>query len=235
MNRRAIVLACVLLFPGSAWAASYSTTFALTENPISEAGHWVNGQAVGLDWKNVQTINGQAYGTQSNGGYDDSTAVLAGTWAADQAAQATVYVGSINDGWWPEVELRLRTTITPHSIKGYEINFSCRRSSPYVQIVRWNGPLNNFTYVAATNLPAFLRTGDTVKATITGSTIVVYLNGAQILLGTDTAYTSGTPGVGFFHTSDASANTTFGFSAFAATDSGTASPPSAPTNVQIAP
>ena len=33
---------------------SYSTTFPLTENPISEGGSWTNG-ATGLGWANVQT------------------------------------------------------------------------------------------------------------------------------------------------------------------------------------
>src|SRR6266481_3834741 len=50
-----------------------------------------------------------------------------------------------------EVELRLRTTITPHSITGYELDF--RNASPggYVAIVRWNGPLNSFTTLAEAN------------------------------------------------------------------------------------
>src|SRR5258705_8339267 len=42
---------------------------------------------------------------------------------------------------YEEVELRLRTTVTNHSITGYEINFRCTSdASRYVQIVRWNGP-----------------------------------------------------------------------------------------------
>ena len=32
---------------------SYSTTFPLTENPISEGGSWTNGGATGLGWANV--------------------------------------------------------------------------------------------------------------------------------------------------------------------------------------
>ena len=56
---------------------------------------WIQGQASGGSWKNVNSVPGMAYGTQTgNGGYDDSTAVLSGTWASDQTAQATVVVGS---------------------------------------------------------------------------------------------------------------------------------------------
>ena len=44
-----------------------------------------------------------------------------------------------------EVELRLRTTITPHSITGYEVNcsVSTNSSNNYLQIVRWNGALGS--------------------------------------------------------------------------------------------
>src|SRR5215813_11451279 len=42
---------------------SYSTTFPLTENPISEGGSWTNGGATGLDWANVQTTPGLSFGT----------------------------------------------------------------------------------------------------------------------------------------------------------------------------
>ena len=42
---------------------SYSTTFPLTENPISEGGSWTNGGATGLGWANVQTTPGLSFGT----------------------------------------------------------------------------------------------------------------------------------------------------------------------------
>ena len=39
-------------------------------------------------------------------GYDDSTALVAGRWGADQWAQATVYTANQNDKISQEVELR---------------------------------------------------------------------------------------------------------------------------------
>src|SRR5262245_4434564 len=42
---------------------SYSTTFPLTEDPISEGGSWTNGGATGLGWANVQTTPGLSIGT----------------------------------------------------------------------------------------------------------------------------------------------------------------------------
>jgi hypothetical protein len=108
---------------------SYSTAFSLTENPISEGSNWYNGGADG----------------------NDSIAILKGTWKADQTAQATVYVNGPSGTYSPEVELFLRGSIQSHSATGYEINFSA--SGNYQQIVRWNGPLGNFTYLSSVNLP----------------------------------------------------------------------------------
>ena len=91
--RLMIVLFAGTLLSGSpAIAATYSTTFPAAENPISEGGNWINGGAVGLDWANVQTTPSLAFGTQSgsSGQYDDSTALLTGTWNPDHTAEATV-------------------------------------------------------------------------------------------------------------------------------------------------
>src|SRR5436190_946862 len=88
-----LALLLCLLTAGAAWPRSYSTTFALVENPISEGGQWVNGGAQGLDWADVQVSPaGLAHGTQSgSNGYDDSTALLAGAWGPDQTVSAVVH------------------------------------------------------------------------------------------------------------------------------------------------
>jgi chitodextrinase len=213
----------------------YSTTFPLTENPISEGGNWINGKMVGLDWNDVQTTPGLAFGTESGtNGYDDSTAVLTGTWGPDQWAQATVHLANQQGGTiYEEVELRLRSAITAHKLTGYEINFQASSASnAYVQIVRWNGPLGNFTYVADRNGPG-LHDGDVVKAMIQGSTITVYLNGTQILQGTDSTYASGAPGMGFFLQGATGLNADYGFTTFMASDGLTTdtTPPSIPANL----
>src|ERR1700730_13394721 len=141
----------LLLLPAGLLATnSYSTNFPLTENPISEKGKWINGKLAGQDWANVRTTPGLAFGTETDKvKYDDSTAILAGSWGASQVAQAQVHTVNQNSGIYEEVELRLRTTISAHSITGYEINFRCTTDgTQYVQIVRWNGPLGNFTLLA---------------------------------------------------------------------------------------
>jgi hypothetical protein len=48
-----VVVAGSLLLWGAgaeAIAATYTTNFPLTENPIFEGGHWINGLINGLDW-----------------------------------------------------------------------------------------------------------------------------------------------------------------------------------------
>jgi hypothetical protein len=211
---------------------TYTTNFPLTENPISEGGKWINGGVTGLDWGNVQTTAGLAFGTTLSTTYADPTAVLTGTWGADQQAQATVKLTTGISACCHEVELRLRSTITAHSAKGYEINCSVASGSPYVQIVRWNGPLGSFTYVNTTGATGCAN-GDVLKATIVGSTITVYKNGTQVLQGTDSTYTSGAPGIGFYDQAD-NYWYNFGFSSFTASDSSTTPQgPAPPTNLKV--
>jgi hypothetical protein len=194
---------------------TYTTNFSLTENPISESGNWTNGKTSGLDWADVRTTSGLAYGTSLPSQYADPTAVLAGAWGPNQTAQATIRVTTPPASCCHEVELRLRTTIAAHSITGYEILCSVVNSDQYLQIVRWNGPLNDFTYV--NTLSTSCANGDVLKATMNGSIITVYKNGVQILQGTDSTFMSGNPGIGFYDNSDSNWNT-FGFSSFTATD-----------------
>ena len=110
----------------------YTTTFSRAENPISEGGQWLNGQTDGLDWTDVRTTPGFAFGTEIGGNrpdpqkYDDSTALLKGTWGPNQTVQATVRsVNPNQDGKvWEEVELRLRSSISPHNCTGYALRKS---------------------------------------------------------------------------------------------------------------
>src|SRR5215831_3256942 len=184
---------------------SYSTTFPLTENPISEGGSWTNGGATGLGWANVQTTPGLSFGTGPvNAGtylYADPTAVLKGVWAQDQQVQATVKVrGAYGRACCKEVELLIRMTITRNSITGYELNCSVVPAGPYLTLVRWNGPLNNFTYLVR-NATTCVN-GDVLKLTAVGNTFTVYKNGGQVLQGTDATFQKGSPGVGFYNSVD---------------------------------
>lgn len=216
---------------------TYTTDFPLTENPMSEGGNWINGQTVGLDWKNFRTTPGFAFGTQNGSGgppYDDSTAIVSGVWGPDQTAQATVRTVNQQTGSvYEEVELRLRTSISAHVNTGYEVNFRCTHDgSQYQEIVRFNGPINSFTYLARLTGGRGLYDGDVIKATIIGNVITVYQNGIQINQATDSTFTSGSPGIGHWLRGPGGLIADYGFTSFAASD-GPPLPPAAPTNLRI--
>jgi len=233
--RRAIVLVVVLLCCVAvrrAWlwggggktqgtSNTYSTRFEHDEDPLSESGKWTNGKATGLDWRDVSVFSGFAYGTESGkDGYDDSTAILTGTWLPNQMAEATVHSVNQNDRIYEEVELRLRSSISPHWSTGYEINFRCSKGTgAYSEIVRWDGPLNRFTYLATQWGRQFrIGEGDVIKATVVGDVITAYVNGAQVLEATDNTYSSGNPGMGFFLQGTSGVNYDYGFTSFTASD-----------------
>src|SRR5262245_9190880 len=87
-----IVPFLTILAVSPAYAKTYSTNFPFAENPISQGGRWKNGQTNGIDWSNVRTTPGLAFGTQTGtNGFDDSVALLTGTWGPDQTVEATVH------------------------------------------------------------------------------------------------------------------------------------------------
>lgn len=228
-KKRVILLLAIVAasFPVSeAVARTYSTDFSLTENPISEGGNWINGKTAGLDWANVSTTQGVAIGLQSGSvKYDDATALLTGAWGPDQTVTATVYTVNQNSDIFEEVELRLRSSLSAHRSTGYEVLFSCRNDAKaYVQIVRWNGPLGSFTHLNGTGGAGVgISNGDVVKATIIGNVITAYINNVQVLQATDTTYSTGSPGMGFYLEGATGLNGNFGFTSFSASDSVTSS------------
>jgi hypothetical protein len=205
----------------------YSTTFPLTENPMSEMGKWVNGGVVGLDWTNVSTTPGRAVGHETGVNFTDSTAVLQNlSWAPNQKATAVVSTTNAPvDNCSQEVELRLRTVISAHRITGYEIDYEfSTNSTGYMQIVRWDGAVGNFTVLHTYHGQQFgVTDGDTVMATIVGNVITAYKNGVQQGQVTDNTYSSGSPGMGFNLDNGVSGcsgtNADYGFSSFTALDS----------------
>jgi hypothetical protein len=225
-----------LMVPGlmsgaDAMANTYTTGFPLMENPISESGMWINGQADGLLWANCRTTNNFVWGNDNRGvAYADPTALLRGIWGSNQTVAATVKVINqpTGSGCCSEVELRLRSMISANTNRGYEVLFSTYAGNDYVQIVTWHGPRGvegvGFDYVASTSGRGAPVNGDVVSASISNSTIRVYKNNVLILAGVNTEWPGGNPGVGFY--GDTTPNV--GFSRFTATDghgaSSTASP-----------
>jgi len=183
--------------PPAPHVVTYASKFQKTEDPISEDGHWIGGKTVGLDWGNVSTTPGYAIGHAGPRQFADSVALLTGDWPANQSVEEVVDRRKVSR--YPEVSIRLRSSLAKHNCDGYEISFSLRDdNTAYLIIVRWNGPLANFTYlVNAPGKQYGVKTGDVIKATVVGNEIKAYKNG--VLMGTakDSTYTHGAPGFGF--------------------------------------
>jgi hypothetical protein len=191
---------------------SYTTTFPHTEKVVSEGGKWVSGATAGLDWGDVSTTTRQTHPHPGPKRYADATALLTGTWPPDQMAEATVYVTKAHN--YPEVELRLRSTLSAHVCNGYEIAFALAPNA-YLLIVRWNGPLGNYTILQEPRGPQYqVKAGDVVKATIVGNLIIAYKNGVEVGRATDNTYATGNPGMGF----NEQENGDYGYSSFTASD-----------------
>jgi hypothetical protein len=104
-------------------------------------------------------------------------------------------------------------------LTGYEVNFRCSKTAnAYTQIVRWDGGLGKFTYLANMSGAQFgVTEGDVVKATMIGNVITVYLNSVQVARATDDTYANGNPGMGVF-LQGAGSNRDYGFSSFSAAE-----------------
>ncbi len=219
----------ILRRPSVSAGALYSTTFPATENPMLESPHWAfRGLDTGLDWTNPQTSPGICFGTETgDGGTDDSIALLSGTWANDCDVTGIVHIGT-RPGTFSEIELLLRGTISAHSAQLYECYFSvCAAPDRYAHITRWNGAFNSFTdLVSLDNSTApTLNNGDTIRATVVGTVITVYVNGGIVMgpydtVGDTTKYASGRPGIGVFSQTHA-ADSNWGWSSYTARDYGT--------------
>ena len=181
----------------------YSTNFDGTESPLSEGGRWVNGKTVGLDWQDVRTANGNAFGSGVSYNYDDCIAHLTNhSIGADQQVSGTIRCASgYSAGTSHEVGLYLRMNISAHSARGYEILLPAPNGGVF-QVMVWEGPAGNFHEITGNGgsgtLPRPLRDGDVVTAKIVGNKIQVYLNGTLFNTTIDSTYSSGNPGMGFF-------------------------------------
>ena len=206
--------------PNARPVRSYRTRFRLDETPISEGGIWVNGMKDGIDWTDVITRNGVAYGGVSRprmaergvaqmapgssdahpgDEYDDPTALLTGTWGKNQHGKGKVFSRYQTDTCYQEVEIRLRSSMTPHSCTGYEVFWRCLKTEKaYAYIARWNGQVRDFTKLIQLYGPQYgVKHGDLVEATVVGNVIKGYINGVEVISATDDTWSTGSPGIGF--------------------------------------
>jgi hypothetical protein len=230
MKRLLCIFAFCLLIANSLMAATYTSAFPGTENPLSESGHWTNGGTDGIDWTDCRSTPGFAFGTQiGNVSYNDSVCNLTGSWASNQTVQGIVRVASQDSTTYEEVEVLVHFSITAHSATGYEINCSLKSGQPYIAITRWNGAFGKFTELTA-NHTVYCVNGDTLKATTSGTTINAYKNGVLEATATDSMFTGGAPGMGFSLGGGTGTVGNFGFISYTAAD-GASSGPTPPSGL----
>ncbi len=184
---------------------------------------WVNGRREGIDWADVITRNGVAFGAvtrmgvaerrveQGNldsptdsgslheGDYDDPTAVLGRAWGRNQHVKARVFSRNQTEKYFQEVEIRLRSAITPRRCTGYEVFWRCLKTeNAYAEIVRWNGKIGDFTSLRKLFGPQYgVQDGDLVEATIQGNVLKGFVGGVEVISAIDDAFSTGNPGIGF--------------------------------------
>jgi hypothetical protein len=180
---------------------SYATDFNLTESPISEQGAWTH---LGLDWTQVDTASGRAFGTQMGNAYNDSYAHLSG-FSPDVEVSAVIYLDSSIGSNYHEVEILLRWSDAAHDAHGYECNLNY--AGGYAEVVRWNGPLGDYTYIGGGqgagggHKPV---NGSVFKARIQGNIITTSLDGVMlqtvdISAVSGSVWKDGNPGMGFYN------------------------------------
>lgn len=214
---------------------SYSTAFPLTENPISEGGAWISGGVSGY-YNDVRTTPGLAFGggISPSPPFNDPIALLNGSWGNDQLAAGHCRTVNQQAGFNQEVAFHLRMKFGSKSTLsmpcGYEILFKCfNNTNWYTDVVRWNGPAEDFDILVHTTSGPGLSDHDFLMATAIGSVITAYVNGVVVNAydtASDTApasglgparYLSGQPGIGMFQHGQTTATLPdFGFYDFSA-------------------
>jgi len=150
-----------------------------------------------LAWQNFQTGSGNAFATATNPTqFDDSLAHLSG-FGANQYIEGVVHRAAGYNPTDPhEIELLLRFAITANNARGYEILMDSQGSH---QIVRWNGPVGDFTVLPTTGPGTGpIANGNVIRAEMRGSVITVFKNGTPVSQATDTTFPTGNPGIGSF-------------------------------------
>lgn len=228
---------CSVVTSRPAASTNFVTAFPTVENPLSQGGIWDRGLQEGLKWTDPKvTANGcVAVSSPTPNRYDDAIAVLKTVanggprnFAANQYVQAVLYKagGYTGGGGAHECELWLRGLITANSATAYECSIGISAAfAVYAFVVRWNGVEGDYTALISpaegngsySNTPTTPANGDVYRAEITGTTIKLYQNGILILQVTDSTYSSGQPGLGFWPV-DGATPASMGWSSYTAGD-----------------
>ena len=133
------------------------------------------------------------------------------------------HIAKPNSSCHQEVEILLRFTSSAHRTTGYECLARCLDDASSYMEDRQMGrsPLGRYTYLTRKHGPDFaLKDGNTLKASVVGNLITLYVNGVKKAQATDDTFKTGNPGIGLFLECDGGngtgSNSDFGFSSFSA-------------------
>jgi hypothetical protein len=210
----------------------YLISGTASEASISDGERWLNGLDEGLQWANVARngtiIHGTNYNANASGApYDDSTGLVIGPWSSNIEITAQVYTTNQQTaaGHNQEAELRLNSSLRANNCDGYELIWRCTTGgSQYMQLVRWNGPRDDFSSILReASSPPGLLTDYEIRTTLVNNVISAFqrpdstsawtsLFTPYDFSGDTTKFTTGLPGVGFWNRQTGSAaNQDFGF------------------------
>jgi hypothetical protein len=178
-------------------AVNFTTSFNLTEFPISEGGAWTKANNA---WLNVKTENGVAHAGGYNFNYDDSYAYLKQPFGPDQTVEAVLDVSAaaFDRNQTHEALLLVRMSDDSQNARGYECLFNYDGG---FALMKWTGPPGGWQHISLTYssyLGRDLVTGDVLKCSVIGSTITGYINNVMMIQAVDNTFASGQPGIGFF-------------------------------------
>ena len=134
------------------------------------------------------------------GDWTDLTAILAGTWGPNQYARCKVLQRRPNNKYFHEVQLRLRFTVNPGFVTGYELMFRVLKKRT---CLCRDLPLERSCQRTRTSLDrsagvdSGVGDGDVIEATMIGNVINGYVNGKEVLSAVDDSFPVGNPGFGF--------------------------------------
>jgi len=182
--------------PATGTGHSYTTSFPLSEKPISEGGVW--GRAANA-WQQAETIGGLAISAGYTESEDDGYSTIQNFPDNNYEVIATVNADPVQSGG--ETEILLRVTDTATSVKAYECLYG-NKSGGWA-IVRWNGPKSNITFLGSGTAPSAPNNAQ-IKCSIVGSTLTFAWrasasgNWTTLKTLTDGTHATGKPGMAFY-------------------------------------
>ncbi len=168
--------------------ASASSSFAGTENPLSEGGVWTIPTA---HFSGMRKANGA--GVANNAGADCAAIYGGATFSANQFSE--IVLASVpaptTTLWFHYCNVRMNATASM-----YQVTTSADTGLNHLQLFKVNNS-GTFTQIGANIvLGSNMAAGDVMRLSVVGTTLTVIYNGVVVRTATDSTLTTGQPGIG---------------------------------------